>query len=92
MKNNTIGAVEKCQICNTKELKSILSLGHQPIVQQYLTEKDLHEPEVTYPLNLVRCSTCGLLQLDYIPDPKKVFPRNYPYRTGLTNMLIRNFR
>lgn len=92
MKDNTIGAVRKCQICNAKKLKSILSFGHQPIVQQYLTEEDLHKPEITYPLNLVKCSTCGLLQLDYIPDPKKVFPQNYPYRTGLTNMLIRNFR
>ena len=87
-----MGAVKECQICKTKELKAILSLGHQPIVQQYLSRKDLHEPEIMYPLNLISCSKCGLLQLDYIPDPKKVFPQNYPYRTGLTNMLIRNFR
>lgn len=87
-----IGAVLSCQVCNAKGLKLVLSLGHQPIVQEYLTEKGLHEPEMTYPLNLARCGSCGLLQLDYIPDPKVVFPPHYPYRTGLTNMLIRNFR
>jgi hypothetical protein len=91
-KKGTVGAVEKCQICQAKGLKLILSLGHQPIVQGYLTDKTLHEPEATYPLNLVKCPSCGLLQIDYIPDPKEVFPPNYPYRTGLTNMLIRNFR
>jgi len=70
----------------------MLAYGHQPIVQNYLTDKQLNEPETTYPLNFCRCQNCGLLQLDYIIDPKLVFPVNYPYRTGLTNMLIRNFQ
>lgn len=87
-----IGPVTKCQICSSKNLEMVLRYGNQPIVQAYLTEKLLLQPEITYPLNLVYCRACGLLQLDYIPDPKIVFPKNYPYRTGLTNMLIRNFR
>lgn len=70
----------------------ILRYGNQPIVQSYLTQKQLLQPELTYPLNLIYCKNCGLLQLDYIVDPEIVFPKNYPYRTGLTNMLIRNFR
>ena len=70
----------------------VLRYGNQPIVQAYLTQKQLLQPEITYPLNLIYCKACGLLQLDYIPDPEIVFPKNYPYRTGLTNMLIRNFR
>jgi 2-polyprenyl-3-methyl-5-hydroxy-6-metoxy-1,4-benzoquinol methylase len=90
--SNIIGPVKNCQICHSKNLEMILRYGNQPIVQAYLTEKQLLQPETTYPLNLVYCKNCGLLQLDYIPDPKIVFPTNYPYRTGLTNMLIRNFR
>ncbi|OGG53705.1 hypothetical protein A2851_02355 [Candidatus Kaiserbacteria bacterium RIFCSPHIGHO2_01_FULL_53_29] len=92
MTPKTTGPVTHCQICGHTKLIEILSFGHQPIVQEYLTEKMLHEPEDTYPLNLVRCSACGLVQLDYIVEPKKVFPKEYPYRTGLTNMLLRNFR
>lgn len=86
-----MGYIKKCQICGNKDLKPILDLGHQPIVQNYLSEKTMHEPEVTYPLRLVRCEECELLQIDYVVDPKLVFPPQYPYRTGLTNMLIRNF-
>jgi len=82
----------KCQICGNKKLESVLDLGHQPIVQAYLTKQQLGKPETTYPLRFCRCRKCGLLQLDYIADPNLVFPKNYPYRTGLTNMLIRNFR
>jgi len=92
MPDRNTGHLLECQLCLHKNLKTILSLGHQPVVQEYLTKDDLHKPEVTYPLNLCRCSRCGLLQLDYIVDPKIVFPAHYPYRTGLTNMLIRNFR
>jgi len=87
-----IGRIKRCQICAGKNLEIVLSLGHQPVVQEYLTAEQLHEPEVTYPLNFCRCANCGLLQLDYIVEPKIVFPKTYPYRTGLTNMLIRNFR
>lgn len=86
------GQIKGCQICSGKQLEMVLSLGHQPIVQEYLTVEQLYEPETTYPLNLCRCSNCGLLQLDYIVDPRLVFPKKYPYRTGLTNMLIRNFQ
>src|SRR5262249_9010074 len=86
-----LGAQAHCQICASSKLAQIVSLGHQPIVQQYLTQEGLREPEIMYPLVLMRCGDCGLLQLSYTIDPEKVFPRNYPYRTGLTNMLLRNF-
>jgi 2-polyprenyl-3-methyl-5-hydroxy-6-metoxy-1,4-benzoquinol methylase len=86
-----IGFVSRCQICGSNDLRSFLSLGHHPVVQEYLTKEKLARAEVTYPLNLVQCQKCGLVQLDYIVDPKIVFPPHYPYRTGMTNMLIRNF-
>mgnify|MGYP003558242292 CR=1 FL=1 len=90
--NKYIGPVTECQICGNKELKMILSLGHQPVVQEYLTDEKLLTSEATFPLNLVMCSDCNLVQIDHVVDPKIVFPPHYPYRTGLTNMLIRNFR
>lgn len=92
MKSQHIGPVEKCQICSYKKLELVLPYGHQLPVSSYLTEKQLHEAEMTYPLNLCRCPKCGLLQLDYILEPTIAFPFDYPYRSGLTNMLIRNFR
>ncbi|MBI2096558.1 MAG: class I SAM-dependent methyltransferase [Candidatus Sungbacteria bacterium] len=89
---NYTGFVKRCQICNNPELTEILSLGHQPIVQHYLTKQELFSPESAYPLTLVQCGRCGLVQLNYIIEPSKVFPADYPYRTGMTNMLIKNFQ
>jgi len=87
-----VGPVRECQICGNKKLTPFLSLGHQPVVQEYLTKERLLEAEATYPLALVFCGECGLTQLGYVVPPEIVFPRSYPYRTGLTNMLIRNFK
>src|SRR3990167_7667155 len=86
-----IGPVKKCQVCGSSRLTRILDLGHHPIVQNYLDARALQAPETTYPLRLTRCADCTLVQLDYIVDPSAVFPPSYPYRTGLTNMLLRNF-
>lgn len=90
--NKYIGHVKECQICRNKNLKIFLSLGHHPVPQEYLTKERLHEMEATYPLNMVFCDRCSLVQIDYIVPPEIVFPPDYPYRTGLTNMLIRNFQ
>jgi hypothetical protein len=87
-----IGHQKQCQTCKNEPMTTILKLGHHAPVHVHLDEKSLFEPEVTYPLNLVLCEKCGLSQLDYIGDPKIIFPPEYPYQTGMTNMLIRNFK
>ncbi|OGZ04659.1 MAG: hypothetical protein A2648_01000 [Candidatus Lloydbacteria bacterium RIFCSPHIGHO2_01_FULL_41_20] len=90
--NKYIGHVKECQVCKSKNLKQFLSLGHHAVPQEYLTKERLEEMEATYPLNMVFCGECSLVQIDYVVPPEIVFPPDYPYRTGLTNMLIRNFQ
>ena len=52
--------------------------GYADLKELYeLSEKGLHEPETTYPLSLVFCEKCALLQLDYVVDPKLVDPQNW---------------
>lgn len=82
----------ECQICHNQNLEEVVSLGHQAPVHAHLTPKALNSQEVFYPLNLQRCGECGLLQLGHVVDPHILFPPEYPYFTGLTNMLVNNFR
>ncbi len=90
--SNKVGHITRCQICSSQGLETILSLGHQALISSYLRKNDLNESETVYPLNFCRCIRCGLVQLDYIVEPKKAFHPAYPYHTGMTNMLIKNFR
>jgi hypothetical protein len=46
--------------------------------------------ERTYPLNLVRCEDCGLVQIDYAVAAEELFFADYPYRSGITSALVGN--
>jgi len=87
-----IGKLTACQICGSKNLKDIINLDHQPPCDVLPNAAEVQEEEIHYPINVVRCTSCGLVQLDFIPPPQIVFHRKYPYRTGITQMLVDNFK
>lgn len=57
------------------ELSPILDLGEQPLAERF-------DSSARYPLRLVECANCGLVQLSYIVDSKELFPPNHPYTTA----------
>jgi hypothetical protein len=81
-----------CQICGSKKLLPIISLGHHAPCDSLLWPTQLYEPERSYPLNLIRCADCGLVQIDYVVAATELFFPNYPYRSGITPTLVRNLK
>lgn len=81
------GHISTCQVCNSKKLHTILDLGHQPLCDSLLTKEMLNKPEKTYPLRMVWCENCTLVQLDYCVAGEEVYHPDYPYRTGVTREL-----
>lgn len=63
-----------------------LDLGEVPLANAYLTQPQLAEPELRFPLEVCFCEECSLVQLLHVVDPKILFS-NYLYRTG-TNKTI----
>jgi hypothetical protein len=84
------GKLFNCQICNSKSLKKIISLGDITPCDSLLHFKNLNCKQKKYPLNLLRCQYCGLVQIDYVVNPKELFHTNYPYRSGITKDLKKN--
>ena len=72
----------RCQIC-AGECVPGLDLGHQPVSDLILSEAELAEPEVYYPMQLHHCYACGLTQLGYVVDPEVVY-RRFPFVSGTT--------
>jgi hypothetical protein len=86
------GHVSVCQICESEKLLPIISLGHHAPCDSLLWPSQLNEPERTYPLNLVRCPDCGLVQIDYVVAAGELFFPDYPYRSGITSTLVGNLK
>lgn len=45
----------------------------------------------SYPLRLIRCDECSLVQLDYAVDPAEVFRPEHPYSTGNSAALRKHY-
>jgi SAM-dependent methyltransferase len=78
-----------CRSCGSQELQSFLSLGRTPLANALLTEAQLDQPEETYPLELVFCSQCTLVQLTESISPEKLF-REYVYLSSFSETMLQH--
>ena len=83
--------VDRCQVCGTADLKSVLFLGYLPPVNQMRPVGQRPHEQPAYPAELLRCPICQLVQLGLIVDPAILFPPEYPYTSGTTQILRENF-
>src|SRR5438270_8936578 len=81
-----------CQNCGNGDLKSVLFLGFVPPVNEMFPIDSAPEVEMRFPLELLRCSECTLVQIGYQVDPRILFPHSYPYLSGTTRILRENFK
>ena len=78
------GKISKCQICNSKNLIKIIDLGDQPLANSLQKKTKEKYNQEKFPITVVRCEDCTLLQIDYIVDQNKVYHLDYPYLPGIT--------
>lgn len=84
--------VFECQVCSSSKSRQVIDMGLTPLVNT-LPPIDLDPPvDCVYDLSLVQCDSCSLVQLRFAPDMETVFPESYPYLSGLTTPLVRNFQ
>mgnify|MGYP001399783262 CR=1 FL=1 len=83
--------VERCQVCDSTELKAALFLGYMPPVNQMRIVGERPVEQASYPAEMLYCTNCNLVQLGLIVDPAILFPADYPYTSGMTRILHQNF-
>jgi len=83
--------VTNCQICDSRDLSSIIFLGYLPPVNTMppINASPVEEP--SFPLELLRCDDCGLVQIGLEVSQEVLFPESYPYLSGSTRILRDNF-
>lgn len=79
-----------CRACKSKDLETILSLHNSPLANSFLKNNELKKKELRFPLVLVFCKDCNLVQLSHIVSPDIMF-RNYLYVSSTSSVFIKHF-
>ncbi len=76
-----------CLNCRSVALELVLDLGATPLANSNVRAADLERPEPRYPLELLYCAACGLVQLSEIVPPELLFS-DYVYMTGTSATMV----
>lgn len=68
-----------CRHCGSALERVFLDLGHAPPSNAYLEPAALNAPELTFPLRLLVCDECHLVQTEDFTEADKLFAADYAY-------------
>ncbi|HEX2980157.1 MAG TPA: class I SAM-dependent methyltransferase [Anaerolineaceae bacterium] len=83
---------DKCRACGQSDLVPIISFGDTPLADRLVNPKQIDEPDLLAPLDLVFCRNCGLVQITETVDPPILFGEEYPYFSSVSKALLKHSR
>lgn len=83
-----IKSVKNCRVCNSNNVKLVLSLEKTPIGENFNSKI---KKSKLYNLNLYKCEICGLCQLNEAINPKILYDK-YLYRSNTSVDLKKHFK
>lgn len=69
----------KCRHCQSELTLPLVDLGSAPPSNAYLTTETLHAPEKYYPLRVLVCTECWLVQTEDYTKVDELFDADYAY-------------
>jgi len=78
-----------CRSCGSNGHQPVLDLGLQPLANNLPLPSDLARPEPRFPLRVVVCSKCHLIQITDIVPPVDLFSE-YLYFSSVSDALLRH--
>ena len=85
------GPVRTCGSCADEGLRSVFFFGYLPPVNNMRPIEAKPDRQEWFPVELLYCSECHLVQLGFVVEPEILFPSDYPYVSGTTRILRENF-
>jgi SAM-dependent methyltransferase len=80
-----------CRFCEQPLSHVVADLGIAPLCEDYLTKDRLGEMEQFYPVLAKVCDACGLVQLDEVISPERLFS-NYGYFSSYSESWLKHAR
>ena len=81
----------QCRSCSNEELETVLDFGLSPLADKLVTPENKDEPDLSFPLRLVFCPRCALVQITENVPPEILWGGDYPYYTSVSPGLVRHF-
>lgn len=78
-----------CRFCDAPLEITFLDLGMSPLANSNLTETQLNNPEMFFPLHVYVCKTCLLVQLEECSSPDTIFS-DYDYFSSYSDSWLRH--
>lgn len=79
-----------CRSCSSTAIRRVLDLGMTPLADNLVGASALGKPEPVFPLEVVFCETCGLVQIKETVPPEQLFCQDYPYYSSFADMVVDN--
>jgi predicted TPR repeat methyltransferase len=75
----------RCRQCDKKLTLSLVDLGTAPPSNAYLTKDSLDHPELWFPLRVLVCDSCWLVQTEDFARADELFDADYAYFSGFSS-------
>lgn len=80
-------AGKTCISCGAPALKPVMSLGTTPLANALLSKDGLAAPEPRFPLDLVFCEHCAMVQITEFVPPAQLFS-DYAYFSSFSDTIV----
>ena len=79
-----------CRFCKNLLEYELINLGMTPLANSYLSQKNLHNEEKYYPLSVMVCNKCFLVQLsEDATSPENIFS-DYAYFSSYSKIWLKH--
>lgn len=82
---------KSCRFCFSKKVLTVVDLGVMPLAGGFLTKKSQFKKEKKYPISLLFCKNCYLLQTSISVNPDILFKKDYFYHSSAIKTLVDHF-
>ncbi|MCP4204971.1 MAG: class I SAM-dependent methyltransferase [bacterium] len=81
----------KCRFCGTGLERTFADLGESPLANSFVKPSDRDQPEAVFPLRVLICSDCLLVQLPEFETPENIFS-DYAYFSSFSDTWLDHAR
>lgn len=81
-----------CRSCGSSQVFEFLDLGMHALADGLVAEADIDMTDDEYPLDVVLCEECELVQITETVDPEILFSSDYPYYSSFSPALLEHSR